>query len=320
MQGARITLSVNSLRLKSSSIKVAAKKPILSHVEMVTTQKNNNVQQSAMEEKVHNINNVIVGQQALNASLRIQIKQLEENLELRQSIIQAKKSLVQLTGGKLAVLNSSSVIPSNTSLNTKQITNTVPKLPKSKQINNSAPFERSNNSVWITTIWLLLAILIALLGSLFTSKRKVVVFAKKLENKLQDMAYSQQRVESQAPSLKELSIPKNLSTPVQIKYLNSAADFYLRCNRYDLAKELVNEGLIQFSGNTQIVKTLNSIRKQIVSQLDVNLHDDIIEKLELIDTSDIKSSEKVSGEISDHELTLDEINNEWARLWKKKAS
>jgi len=269
-----------------------------------------------IDKEIIDLNNTIVKQQALNLSLRNQLKQLQEQVILQQQIAQvvSEKTVTSPTA-TVQPLEKTSILPV-ANLSTDNKSSLIPKTDT--QANDAVPFEGSTISAWLTAIWFVLALVVAYLGTILSSKRKAKKFAKKLDHKLHDMAYSQERVNSQTPSVKELSIPKNLPTSVQIKYLNSAADFYLRCNRYDLAKELVNQGLIQFSGNTQVIRALNKIRKRTISQLDVDLHDEITEKLEQRNEKDLTNDS--TDNVDSDELSLEEFQDEWFKQWNKKAS
>ena len=96
--------------------------------------------------------------------------------------------------------------------------------------------------------------------------------------------------------------------------MNSAADFYIRCHRHDLAKELVNEGLLQFKGNAQIIDTLNQIRNRIFNHLDNDIHAHIVEKL------DARGEKQNARDVTENMIDIDDFNSEWLKQWDKKVS
>lgn len=292
-----------------------------------------------IENELTQLKSTIAEQEILNLTLKAELERLEQQIELKEQLIQAQLRATQtLTSlNNLAETSSAASSSQSPSINPENLTessdsettpsdtnNNTQALPPLSIDTDNLSFSESENIVktnspinlWLTAIWFGLAIIIAYLGTIISGKRNAKRFAKKLDYRLQDLAYNKQRQLSQTPSIKELSIPKNLSPSVQVKYLNSAADFYIRCHRHDLAKELVNEGLIQFRGNSQIIDALNQIRKRIFNHLDNDIHAHIIEKLD----ARVAQSKADAKMKDDNIIDIDEFNSEWLKKWDKKVS
>jgi len=284
-------------------------------------------QRLQVEQEIIELNATIERQQALNESLKLALVRMQQQLELQQQINTAQTAINQ------APAQAAAQVPVNitpTQAENQTLNQAAAPIAKNPPIQSQQAAETTTESVinssgssWLTAIWFTLALVLAYLGSILSSKRKARVFAKNLDHKLQDIAYNDQREKQQTPTVKELSIPKNLSTSVQIKYLNSAADFYIRCHRHDLAKELVNEGLIEFSGNPQIIRTLNEIRRKIFTHLDSDLHEHIVEKLDARsheEQPDKKPDSELGFDVDDNSINIEDFNEHWLKQWGKKVS
>ncbi|WP_444995559.1 type IV pilus assembly protein FimV [Aliikangiella sp. IMCC44359] len=279
---------------------------------------------------------IILEQQLAELNDNIQ-KERERNLAMKQDMAKLEAVINRLQNQPAeqhfaATITTPVSLNENTASTPAASKNSIQEIAKQQPVSATSDLPAKNESfnqpianntkmIWATGAWIFFALLIAYLGTRYSSRRKVNRFAKKLDNQLENIAYNDHREQSQAPTLKELSIPKNISSTEQVKYLQSAADFYLSCNRYDLAKELVNESLIQFSGNTKIVKALLNIRKTIYQKLDANLQTNIVEKLDTRSTTKIPENEE-SGVVfdSDDDVDLDSLNDEFIREWNKKVS
>lgn len=301
-QGARLTLSVSSLNSANGSgiqdnHKQAVSslnkrtKPLISEIQ---------TQDKELHTQLKELNAVIQSQLEIKTQLVAQLASIERQITVLKAHIKLQNQSTSTT-----------VNPTKKNQTTNHIKPSEKLLDKKNTANSSQslPYTNPIPSNWVTAIWLTLAIIIAYLISLISSKRRANLFARNLENKLEDMAYNEKKQKSQTPSVKELSIPKRLSTSVQIDYLNSAADFYLRCHRYDLVRELINESLIQFSGNNRIIRALNEIRSRIDIHLNTDIHSHVIEKL------DMRKEEPI-----DLEPDSENMDEEFLKLWDKKVS
>ncbi|MET1257033.1 FimV family protein [Aliikangiella maris] len=240
--------------------------------------------------------------------------QLSTNASTKAETVNDKPQVVQIENAENTTLNNSS----NSALSNRN--NLVPS-PASQNSDQTLTTSTDNGpSFWQTFSWLVIALLLAYLGSRYTTRRKVKRFTQELDDQLETIASNQQQDQSKPPSVRELSIPKNVSTSAQIKYLRSAADFYLSCNRYDLAKELVNESLIQYSGNTRIVQALLDIRKNIYTELDSNLKTNIVAKLDTHGKNDQSIDNSGLVFTDDEDVDLDTLNDEFIREWNEKVS
>ena len=271
-------------------------------IEQVLIQKQANIDSQLIQ-----LNTTIADQRALNAKLKNELARVES---LTQKLSQQVSPITMVARTPTRDLSSAispslSVSPSGLQSTSSQ-TNSVVLPIKGNE-------SRSN---WVSAVWLAAGMVAFFIFAQFLDKRKVRRFNKKLDRTLEDIAYNDAREITQAPSIKQLAIPTNLSPSLQIKYLSSAAEFYLRCNRYDLAKELVNESLIQFSGNTRIVTALLDIRKNIYQHLDATVQTGIVKKL---DTGHVRQPGMLVVSSDDDEFA-DSNNEAFIRTWNKKVA
>ncbi len=175
--------------------------------------------------------------------------------------------------------------------------------------------ELSRNN-WLLIIGISLSILIAHMLWIFTRNKKTQYFSKMLDQKFRKISAKHNKEEEIGHSVKKIKIPVGQTTNAQIKYLNSAADFYIRCQRFDLAKELINESLIKFCNEPRIIKAIGLIRVKIFKQLDAHLHSNISSKTEYAIRPDPDMIVDIIDDFSleqDEELSLD-------IPWDKKVS
>jgi hypothetical protein len=322
MQGATLLMPFTPIALLSEHTKpklvaMSQKKQLSANNLSQTIQGEPAIQAKQLQQQITQLNQTLLAQEKVNAELKASLALITQSLEQSQAIkLMAQNSSKSLTpliknldeGAPKATTVSTANLPS---LATSKL-NQTNQSSDNKFNNSSNQFNNNLSTPWLAAIWLVIALIITYLGSIFSSQRKAKRFSKGLDEKLAYIAYNENRQQTKTPSVKELSIPKHLSSTMQVKYLNAAANFYISCHRFDLAKELVNEGLIEFKGNKEIVHALNQIRKQTFNQLDNDLHLHIAEKLDgqqaFPNTPEMGVEEQV--------VDLEEFN----RQWEKKVS
>ncbi len=326
-QGYKIRLTLNHLPYNTSKANTSKKAKVARK-----TVPNVKIIPSEVSQPTHRVNQNL---QIKKNNYEIQIRQLQdkikiqemENRELRQKIIQVEKSINHQLSIRTEKTESNNIAPKN--LTKKDSQNKIAAIQsktlpvEDSKYNISANLTNSGlskSNLWTTIFWLGGALTVAYIGAIHGGRRKARKFAHSLENKLQDIAYNSNREKDNTPSVKELSIPHNQSTSVQIKYLKSAADFYLRCQRFDLAKELINENLVQFAGNSKIVNALLKMRKKMFYQLDESLQSNIVEKLDARKDDDIENNNGVVIAANDEDTDMEKLQDEFKRKWSKKAS
>ena len=134
---------------------------------------------------------------------------------------------------------------------------------------------------WLVIIGMFLSLLLAYAFWIFSRNNKLKYFSKMLDLKFSKLSLSDNETDQAGDTIKKIAIPTAHSSSAQIKYLNSTAEFYIRCERFDLAKELVNESLIQFYNDPIVIKAINAIRIRLFRQLDAHLLFNISSKSEV---------------------------------------
>ncbi|WP_168204241.1 type IV pilus assembly protein FimV [Aliikangiella coralliicola] len=253
-------------------------------------------------------------------------QQVAENLKLKQQIAKIETLLE-----RAEYQNSVNYTMTQISKSEAPISSTNENLASLKDVKPIKTDATPEASPWYLSwnfllLWGLIALTAGLIVNRVIGRWKANQFDSDLQDRLKDLAYNDHRIRTNMPSIHDLSIPTNLSTGLQISYLRSAADFYLRCQRYDLARELVNENLIEYSDNSRMVKALLDLRKSIYQEIDANLHLDIVEKL---DTQKDKTSknqspqnkaiENISNEEEDF-YDINSVDDKFGKIWNQKVS
>ncbi|WP_196138633.1 FimV family protein [Aliikangiella sp. G2MR2-5] len=146
--------------------------------------------------------------------------------------------------------------------------------------------DTESNSWWQSNIVALITLSggVLLLGGVIfgrvNNQLSVRKFEEMLRNKLKEVEKNGSKKYTSMPKVKELKLPRRVSISTQFKCIQSAAKFYLRCHRHDLAKELVNESLVEHASNSKMVTALLKLRKAIYLQIDSELSKEIVDKLE----------------------------------------
>jgi len=265
------------------------------------------LEQIALEKQLREINEKIQSQLAINQQLREALAQSANG----------NASLTALTGQANITSNSIEIgsAKSNKSVPIQKSPLDAAPLASSSLVDNFSQGEISRNN-WLLIIGVTLAILFAHILWILTRNKKIKNFSKALDQKFKKLSPGSKNQENAGHSIKKIKIPVGQSTIAQIKYLNSAADFYIRCERFDLAKELVNESLVQFSTEPKIIRAISKIRVRIFKQLDAHLHSNISSKAE----SAIRPDPNMIVDII-HDFGLEEDSDiELDMSWDKKAS
>lgn len=256
-----------------------------------------------LEKQLREINAKIQSQLVVNRQLREALAKSEQGKLSFTAIPQSINTESATAEGRLA----EAIEPEASIRNAPNLSSSL--------VNNFSQGDISRNN-WLLIIGVTLAILLAHILWIFTRNKKIKNFSQALDKKFNKLSSKDNKQKQTGHSIKKIKIPVAQSTTAQIKYLNSAADFYIRCERFDLAKELINESLIQFSSEPKIIKAISKIRVSIFKQLDAHLHSNISSKAEDAIRPD---PDMILDIIDEYELEEDETS-EFQTLWDKKAS
>ena len=184
------------------------------------------LEQIALERQLREINAKIQSQLAINQQLR----------DALAKSASGDASLTALTGQTKITTNT--IVEESTKPNESlpiqgSPIETAP-IVSSSLVDNFSQGEISRNN-WLLIIGVTLAILFAHILWILTRNKKIKNFSKALDQKFKKLSSKSKNRENTEHSIKKIKIPVGQSTTAQIKYLNSAADFYIRCERFDLA-------------------------------------------------------------------------------------
>ena len=224
-----------------------------------------------MQQKIGLLNQTISRQQEQNQQLKVQLAKIEDLIANMQqkSTSGAAVPIVELAKSTSAL--------EQTRVDAKPLGPAIYPSP-TEQAKPSAFANISPNLFLL--YWSIGLLAIGLVTQKLFNQWKFNRFNRRLANQLSKLNTSTAAATSPIPSIDELRLPKESSVANRIKYIQSAANFYLRCHRFDLAKELVNESLIQYASNSRIVKELLELRRTIYQTIDKGLKTDIVEKLD----------------------------------------
>lgn len=264
-------------------------------------------------------NSVLQGEVQKQLALEKQLKEVNErikaqlviNSQLRDSLAKATSQTSINTTGELSLPKVDKQAVSR-SANAKS-TDTLQPVDEAF-VGNFSSSEMTRNN-WLLVIGVSLAILFAHILWIVSRNRKTKYFSKMLDLKFKKFSSQSDKDDQMGHSVKKIKIPVGRSSNTQIKYLNSAAEFYIRCERFDLAKELVNESLIQFCNDPKIIKAIGKIRIRIFKELDAHLHTNISSK----SGDAIRPDPEMIIDIID-EFEMDEEEIELGIPWNKKVS
>jgi Tfp pilus assembly protein FimV len=253
---------------------------------------------AAVMQHISQLNQVISEQRQANQQLKRDIIRLERILERLASAksnpkdtVAAKSSIakIQVDSANTISQNAPIKIPEpkiapNSQLSDPKTESASAQVDKSARTPLKESITNDQNEFtkhWRLGLWLGFGILLVVSIYIFFAKKigkiKASRFTRRLNKRLEDI----ERLTGEQQAIDKFEVPGRLSQSSQIKCLRSAADFYCRCNRNDLAKELVNESLIQFSGNRKIVRALLEIRDELRAKLDESMQSGIVEKISI---------------------------------------
>ena len=170
----------------------------------------------------------------------------------------------------------------------------------------------------ISLLGLLILLFISLSGRKLANRWRLNRFNSRLNKQYDHISFEDSRRFTDMPRVKELDIPQQSSNKSQVECIRSAAEFYLSCDRFDLAKELVNESLVQYASNSHLVERLLKLRKQIYIQIDHRLQNKIVQKLEHPVSRKQNNQDKIDLLYDEDKIAL--IDDEFGHLWNQKAS
>ncbi|MCW8999310.1 MAG: hypothetical protein OQK04_11400, partial [Kangiellaceae bacterium] len=252
-----------------------------------------------MQQKISSLDQTISRQLEENRQLKVQLAQIEN--------LVAKMQQNSTTGATipLASATRSVSLPVQANIDPKPLGPAIYPDPEPKI--QPSVFESLSPNLFLL-YWSLGLLAIGLITQRLFNQWKFNRFNKRLDRQLSKLSASTSEVTMSVPGIDELELPKESSITNRIKYIQSAANFYLRCHRFDLAKELVNESLIQYASNSRVVKELLELRRTIYRTIDKGLKTDIVEKLD------------THG--SDHNVSDDNVEpfDRFGQRWNRKVS
>ncbi|MBV1911789.1 MAG: hypothetical protein KUG78_21025 [Kangiellaceae bacterium] len=266
----------------------------------------------SLNQQIEVLNQKIAEQRLVNEGLKSDMKRLERFIE-KISL----KNQVQLDNeGSEIVSRSDTPLAKAENTPENRATTILPFSPITQTIDDS---NAQMNRYWDLGIRvafvLLLVAFIVIVYSRKSGAKKERQFTKQLNKKFKQNLHSKETKQDKNKQLDNVQVPERISSRTQVNCLRSAVDFYCQSNRFDLAKELVNESLIQFSRNKKIVKALLRIRNELKSKLEESMQIDLVEKL---NNGNFPQPGIILDAIHDEE-ELASFNDEFIRDWNNKV-